>query len=113
MKLERILTVICAVLLLILVLGLGFWYRYRMMHQVIGIQPYMIMVDGIRYSNFGPIPMDKPDGEPEGIVHQVNDPSDYPDEDGEANFGNVGMPYWKAPLGLCVYWNEEYILLRD
>lgn len=113
-KWERILTVICAVLLLLfLVLGLGFWYRYKMLHQVNGIQPYMIMVDGIRYSNFGPIPTDQPEGEPMGTVHRVTDPYDYPDENGEANFGTMGMPYWKDPLGICVYVNEEYILLRE
>ena len=114
MKQEKILTGICTVLLLLfLVLGLGFWYRYRMMHQVNGIQPYMIMVDGTRYSNFGPVQTDKAEGAPYGVVHRVTDPSDYPSEDGEANFGTVGMPYWKVSLGVCVYENGKYILLRD
>ena len=114
MKMERILTVICAILLLVgLALGIGFWYRYKMMHQVIGIQPYMIMVDGVRYSSFGPVTTEKPMGPPDGRVHQVNDPADYPDEDGEANFGAVGMPYWKVFWGICLYQDEEYILLRE
>ena len=113
-KWERILTVICAVLLLLtLALGFGFWYRYKMLHTLSGIQPYMMMVDGIRYRNFGPVSTEKPEGAPLGTVSRVNEPADYPDADGEANFGTVGMPYWKAPLGRCVYYKEEYILLRE
>ncbi len=114
MKFQRIVTVICAVLLLLsLLLGGFFWYRHKILHRINGIQPYMIMVDGIRYRNFGPVPTEKPEGAPLGTVCRVNEPADYPDEDGEANFGNVGMPYWKDPLGICVYYREEYILLRD
>ena len=107
-------TVLSAILLLcMLCSGLFFWYRHKMLNQIIGIQPYMIMVDGIRYSNFGPVPTEKPEGEPDGTVYRVNEPADYPDEDGETNFGEVGMPYWKVPLGICVYQNEAYILLRE
>ena len=114
MKLERIVTIICGILLVCMLLtGLYFRRWYKAVNQINGIQPYMIMVDGIRYSNFGPAPTEKPEGAPLGTVSRVNAPADYPDEDGEANFGTVGMPYWKAPLGICVYYNEAYILLRD
>ena len=111
MRLRRIAAALCVVLLMCL--GLVLWYRHKMLNRVLGLQGYMIMVDGIRYRSFGPIPTDEPEGIPDGMVHRVNDPADYPDEDGEANFGSVGMPYWKVPLGICVYKNDDYILLRD
>ncbi len=114
MKRERFVTIVCGILTLcILCAGLYFWQWYKAMNRVVGIQPYMIMVEGVRYRNFGPVPTEKPEGAPIGTVIRVNEPADYPDEDGESNFGTVGMPYWKAPLGICVYYREEYILLRD
>ncbi len=114
MKKERFVTIVCGILsLCILCAGLYFWQWHKAVNRVNGIQPYMIMVEGTRYRNFGPVPTEKPEGAPMGTVCRVNEPADYPDEDGEANFGTVGMPYWKAPLGICVYYKEAYILLRE
>ena len=111
MKLKRIAAGISMILLLSL--GWYFWHRYKMQNQTVGLQPMIIMVEGTQYWCFDQRLPEKPEGTPDGRVLRVNAAGDYPDEDGEANFGTVGMPYWKVPLGICVYSNEEYILLRD
>lgn len=111
MKLERILTVICAVLLLLsLALGLGFWYRYKMLHQVNNFQPMRIMVDGVMYFQSG-IKQDRPDRSPDGTITKIIAPHEYPQNDGEANFGSVGMAYWKD-MGSVIVDGDQYHILR-
>lgn len=110
-KWERILTVICAVLLLLfLMLGLGFWHRYRMLHQVLNFQPMRIMVDGVMYLQSG-VKQERPEGLPDGTVTKVVAPHEYPQNDGEANFGSVGMAYW-IDMGAVIVDGDQYQILR-
>ena len=99
------------VLAALLCLGAYTGYRHRVMDRVVGLQPMQIMVDGKRYVHNGGAQLQRPEGAPDGFITQVNDSTDYPDADGEANFGKVGMAYWKVMSSIVVE-TEKYYVFR-
>ena len=95
MKLERFVTIVCGILLVcMLLMGLYFWQWYKAMNRINALQPMRIMVDGELYSHGGGVKQERPEGLPDGFITEVIEPVDYPEKDGQANFGSVGSPYW-------------------
>lgn len=114
MKRERLATIVWAVLLIcMLFTGLYSWYRYRMMHQIIGHQPYRIMVDEVLYMNFGETQQEKPAGQPDGIITEIIGTASFPGEDGQANFGYAGMPYWHVADKIVVACEKYYLFKQS
>ena len=114
MKMERFITFICGILsLLILCAGLYFWYRHKMMNQVVGYQPLRIMVDGSLYMNFGETQQEKPAGEPDGTITEIIGVASFPREDGQANFGSVGIPYWHVEDKIVVAYEQYYLFKQS
>ena len=114
MKRERLATIVWAILLIcMLFTGLYSWYRYRMMHQIIGHQPYRIMVDEVLYMNFGETQQEKPAGQPDGIITEIIGTAYFPREDGQANFGNAGMPYWYVADKIVVAYEKYYLFKQS
>lgn len=109
MRKRRILMAIC--LLLLLCLGLFLWYRHSLLNRVADLQPLMIMVDGTRYVCYGNTEEKPPDAPSDGVITKVNSKTDYPDADGEANFGTMGMPYWRIGSKILVESNQSYYIL--
>ena len=104
---KRKLAAVCAALLVLAGIGYG-RMRYRQTHFVAGLQMRRVMVDGVRYIHYGAKAGQQPDGLPDGTISRVNAATDYPDEDGEANFGEVGMPYWHTEEGLVILCGQAY-----
>ena len=69
---------------------------------------HRVMVDGVKYIHYGVKAEQQPAGLPDGTLSRINSAADYPDENGEANFGEEGMPYWHTEAGLVVLWNQAY-----
>ena len=114
MKRERLATIVWAVLLIcMLFTGLYSWYRYRMMHQIIGHQRYRIMVDEVLYMNFGETQQEKPAGEPDGTITEIIGVASFPREDGQANFGSVGIPYWHVEDKIVVAYEQYYLFKQS
>ena len=114
MKRERLAMIVWAVLLsCVLFTGLYSWYRYRMMHQIIGHQPYRIMVDEVLYMNFGETQQEKPTGEPDGTITEIIGVACFPQEDGQANFGSVGIPYWHVEDKIVVEYDQYYLFKQS
>ena len=106
--------IVWAVLLsCVLFTGLYSWYRYRMMHQIIGHQPYRIMVDEVLYMNFGETQQEKPAGEPDGTITEIIGVASFPREDGQANFGSVGIPYWHVEDKIVVAYEQYYLFKQS
>ena len=106
--------IVWAVLLsCVLFTGLYSWYRYRMMHQIIGHQPYRIMVDEVLYMNFGETQQEKPAGEPDGTITEIIGVASFPREDGQANFGSVGIPYWHVEDKIVVVYEQYYLFKQS
>ena len=95
MKHQRFVTIVCGILLLcMLFTGLYFWQWYKAMNRINALPLMLIMVDGELYSHGGGVKQEKPEGPPDGIITEIVDPHDYPQKDGQANFGSVGASYW-------------------
>ena len=110
MKMERFVTFVCGILsLLILCAGLYCWQWYKAMNRVVGYQPNRIMVDGSLYMNFGDTQPEKPKGEPDGTITEIIGTAYFPKEDGQANFGAVGMPYWLLEDEVVVEYGKYYL----
>ena len=107
MKRRRVTIVICLVVLLCLTAF--FWYRHTRLNRISGLQPMMIMAEGRRYVHNGEALEQRPEGPPDGRVTKINHKTDYPDEDGEANFGTVGMPYWRVENEVVVEASKYYL----
>ena len=106
--------IVWAVLLsCVLFTGLYSWYRYRMMHQIIGHQPYRIMLDEVLYMNFGETQQEKPAGEPDGTITEIIGVASFPREDGQANFGSVGIPYWHVEDKIVVAYEQYYLFKQS
>ena len=95
--------------LLLLCLGVFFWYRHSLLNRVIDYQPMQIMVDGRKYIHNGTAAQERPQEPPDGAITKVNGKTDYPDADGEANFGTVGMPYWRDGANIIVESSQYYV----
>ena len=111
MKWERFVTVVCGILLLCT--GLYFWYRHKAMSRVIGYQPNRIMVDGTLYMNFGETQQEKPRGEPDGTIKEIIGTAYFPKEDGQANYGAEGMPYWYVEDKIVVAYGKYYLFKQS
>ena len=110
MKHGRFVAAVCGLLLFcMLCTGLSFCYRYKMMHQIIGYQPNRIMVDEILYMNFGETQQEKPTGEPDGLITEIIGSASFPKENGQANFGSAGMPYWYVEDKIVVAYEQYYL----
>ena len=114
MQKKRMAAILCTVLLLCL--GWYFWYRHTMSNKINGMEeqlPPMAMAEGRLYQLSEVLdggPSRKPDGFlTEYIGNQV------PSRNGEFNFGEAEIPYWKTQAGLCVYIRENtnYLLLKE
>lgn len=103
----------CVLVLALLCLGLFAGYRQRMRNKVNDFQPMQIMVEGKIYIHSSGAKKERPEGTPDGVITKVNYGTDYPDADGEANFGTLGTPYWKTPEGICVSVNNKYLLFKN
>ena len=110
MKMKRIVTILCAMLLLcMLFTGLYFWYRHIMLSRVIGYQPMRVMVDGNLYMNYGDQQPEKPAGDPDGMITEIIGTASFPKKDGQANFGSVGIPYWHVGDKIVVAYGQYYL----
>lgn len=94
--------------MLALCLGLFAGYRHRMLGRVNNVQPLRIMVDGTRYVVCGSMES-PPESTPDGVITEILDAADYPEKDGQANFGTVGMPYWKIGDEILVEAGRYYL----
>ena len=114
MKREWFVTIVRRILLLCMVLaGLYFWHRQKMLNQIIGFQPMRIMVDGDLYMNFGETQQERPAGSPDGTVTEIIGVASFPREDGQANFGSVGSPYWYVEDKIVVEYNKYYLFKQS
>ena len=104
---KRKIVAACAAILMLVGIGYGRMH-YRQTHFVVGLQMRRVMVDGAKYIHYGEKAEQQPNGLPDGTISRVNNATDYPDEDGEANFGEVGMPYWHTEDGLVILCDQAY-----
>ena len=84
-----------------------------MLSQVIGYQPMRIMVDEILYMNFGETQQEKPAGKPDGTITEIIGTASFPKEDGQANFGSAGMPYWYVEDKIVVAYEQHYLFRQS
>ena len=103
--------------LLLLCLGLCIGYRHYTLSRVMGARvpetalAPMVMVEGTVWQV-----SDNTDrgigGTPDGTIRKIIE-NEIPREDGQANFGTEGMPYWHLPEGLMVCVNGNYLILTN
>ena len=100
--------------LLLLCLCLLLGYRYYMLHRVMGVAAPenalapMVMVDGRVWQ----LSAESHSGfsrSPDGTIREIVG-NGIPEE-GQANFGTPGMPYWEMSDGLMVYVNGKYFIM--
>ena len=102
--------------LLLLCLGLYAGYRGYMLSRVMGtaatenaLAP-MVMAEGTVWQLSS-----EADGglsrKPDGTIREIIG-NEIPEQEGQANFGTVGMPYWKLTDGLMVYVNGKYYIMN-
>lgn len=92
------------ILILTIVILLAFTLFYE--RPVEDALPFLIMVDGELYQGYE-ITQDIPEDSVEGYITKVV-PNEIPKENQTANFGNVGMPYWKSGGKIYVTNNDCY-----
>ena len=105
------------IVLLLLCLGLYGGYRYAMLNRVMGaaapenaLTP-MVMVDGMVWQ----LSEESESGfsrSPDGTIREIIG-NEIPTENGQANFGAQGMPYWHLTDGLMVYVNGNYFIMTN
>ena len=110
-----------AAALLLLCLGLYGGYRHHMLNIVVGgwtpefdpedALPPLVRIDGTLYQ------LDSETGndigrQPDGIL-TVNSENRIPSENGQANFGREGMPYWHHQKDILVMINDTCLLFQE
>ena len=94
--------------ILLLCLGVYAGYRYHMTGRVNGVQPLRIRIDGTRYVICGAAET-LPNTPPDGTITEIIDAIAYPEKDGQANFGTIGMPYWYIGDKIVVASGQYYL----
>lgn len=105
--------ILAAVLAALLLVGLGaFAMIRRSQNLVANAQPLRIMIDGTRYVINGSVES-RPDAAPDGTIQEILAWGDFPKEDGQANFGTAGMPYWHIGDKIVVESSMYYVFAES
>lgn len=93
-------------LIVVVLLGIMLFYERPVEDEL----PLLVRVDGILYQYYDDVqehPTEDANGYIVGIVSGI-----IPTDNQTANFGNVGMPYWKNDNGICIWLNDNLWLLK-
>ena len=72
--------------------------------------PLLVRVDGVLYQYYDDI-LEQPTEDVNGYIVEIVS-GVIPTDDKTANFGKVGMPYWKDDNGICIWLNDILWLLE-
>lgn len=93
-------------LLIIVLLGIVLFYE----RPVEDALPTLARIDGTLYQWYDYV-QEKPENEADGYIIEIVSGT-IPKNNQTANFGNVGMPYWKTDNEICIWINDNLGLLR-
>ena len=108
MKKELVGRLFACVLLCLVLYGVCRYYLGTAVPE--NVLPPMVMADGTVWQLYS-----ESDGglsrKSDGSIREIIG-NEIPGQEGQANFGTVGMPYWNLTDGLMVYVNGKYYIMK-